>query len=291
MFSVEPEIRRNRWCAARRRPPGHLDLAASASRGDSVSRRPAADGVRLSTRSSTTSRQPGFRSWLRAPVARRSDVVGRGSRAFTASSGPRCCSRGAPTPARWGRTRTCSWSGTKMSKAAGTAVTLGRSDRAARRRCVCGYFLLREVGFDNDGDFTWERFDARYTADLAGTLATWSHAPRDIHRYRDGTGRAPGEASGRRSTRVCRMRSCVRRLYGCEPAGRRSRQLIAIAASANRYIEERRRGSREGSAARGARCRAREPWRARRYASPSWRIPHPGEGRGRLGLGMPGPTR
>jgi methionyl-tRNA synthetase len=37
------------------------------------------------------------------------------------------------------------------------------------------YFLLREVPFDGDGNFSWERFDDRYTADLAnafGNLAS-----------------------------------------------------------------------------------------------------------------------
>jgi len=48
-------------------------------------------------------------------------------------------------------------SGTKMSKTAGTAVTLGEAiDRHGT--IALRYFLLREVGFDNDGDFTWERF-------------------------------------------------------------------------------------------------------------------------------------
>jgi methionyl-tRNA synthetase len=32
------------------------------------------------------------------------------------------------------------------------------------------YHLLREIPFDGDGDFSWERFDARYVADLANTL-------------------------------------------------------------------------------------------------------------------------
>ena len=41
------------------------------------------------------------------------------------------------------------------------------------------YFLLREVGFEADGNFTWDRFDERYTADLAdgfGNLASRSLA-------------------------------------------------------------------------------------------------------------------
>lgn len=78
------------------------------------------------------------------------------------------------------------WAGTKMSKTAGAAVTLpdaiGRHGPDALR-----YFLLREVGFANDGDFSWERFDARYTADLAdglGNLASRSLTM--IVKYRDG---------------------------------------------------------------------------------------------------------
>src|SRR5881394_2949164 len=61
------------------------------------------------------------------------------------------------------------WEGAKMSKTAGVAVSLStaleRHGADALR-----YFLLREVGFENDGNFTWERFDARYSADLADTF-------------------------------------------------------------------------------------------------------------------------
>jgi methionyl-tRNA synthetase len=78
------------------------------------------------------------------------------------------------------------WEGTKMSKTAGTAVTL---DEAIDRHGpdALRYFLLREVGFEADGNFTWERFDERYTADLAdglGNLTSRSLAM--ITRYRSG---------------------------------------------------------------------------------------------------------
>jgi methionyl-tRNA synthetase len=79
------------------------------------------------------------------------------------------------------------WEGTKMSKTAGTAVTL---DEAIERHGpdALRYFLLREVGFEADGNFTWERFDERYTADLAdglGNLASRSLAM--LAKYRGGT--------------------------------------------------------------------------------------------------------
>jgi len=78
------------------------------------------------------------------------------------------------------------WEGTKMSKTAGTAVTL---DEAIERHGpdALRYFLLREVGFEADGNFTWERFDERYIADLAdgfGNLA--SRALAMLAKYRNG---------------------------------------------------------------------------------------------------------
>ena len=53
-----------------------------------------------------------------------------------------------------------------MSKSRGNVV------RPEPLRQVIGpdplrYFLLREVGFESDGNFSWERFDERYIADLA----------------------------------------------------------------------------------------------------------------------------
>jgi methionyl-tRNA synthetase len=78
------------------------------------------------------------------------------------------------------------WEGTKMSKTSGTAVTL---DEAIERHGPdpLRYFLLREVGFEADGNFTWERFDERYTAELAdglGNLASRSLAM--LIKYRNG---------------------------------------------------------------------------------------------------------
>jgi methionyl-tRNA synthetase len=78
------------------------------------------------------------------------------------------------------------WEGTKMSKTSGTAVTL---DEAIERHGPdpLRYYLLREVGFEADGNFTWERFDERYTSELAdglGNLA--SRAVAMLLKYRDG---------------------------------------------------------------------------------------------------------
>jgi methionyl-tRNA synthetase len=64
--------------------------------------------------------------------------------------------------------------GEKFSKTAGVRLDL---DEAIARFGVDAfrYFLLREVPFDADGSFTWERFEERYNADLAnafGNLAS-----------------------------------------------------------------------------------------------------------------------
>ena len=87
------------------------------------------------------------------------------------------------------------WGGTKMSKTAGTAVSL--EDAIERHGPdALRYFLLREVGFENDGNFSWERFDERYTADLAdglGNLASRSLAM--LAKYRDGVVPAAPPAS------------------------------------------------------------------------------------------------
>ncbi|MBA3319756.1 MAG: methionine--tRNA ligase [Gemmatimonadales bacterium] len=78
------------------------------------------------------------------------------------------------------------WEGTKMSKTAGTAVTLGEAIERHGPDAL-RYFLLREVGFEADGNFSWERFDERYTADLAdglGNLVSRSLAM--VAKYRGG---------------------------------------------------------------------------------------------------------
>jgi methionyl-tRNA synthetase len=59
--------------------------------------------------------------------------------------------------------------GERFSKSAGVKLQLseaiGRFGADAFR-----YFLMREVPFDADGNFSWERFEDRYNADLANAL-------------------------------------------------------------------------------------------------------------------------
>ena len=76
---------------------------------------------------------------------------------------------GLPLPERVWAHGFVTANGARLSKTAGVWIDL--NDAIARHGPdALRYFLLREVPFDGDGDFSWHRFDARYTADLANTL-------------------------------------------------------------------------------------------------------------------------
>jgi methionyl-tRNA synthetase len=131
------------------------------------------------------------------------------------------------------------WAGAKMSKTAGTAISL---DAAITRHGpdALRYFLLREIGFENDGNFTWERFDARYTADLADTLGNLaSRTLSMVQRYRDGV--VPHDPSGFETPMEADARQLLTAyadaMDGLALADGADR-MIALAARANRYVEE-----------------------------------------------------
>ncbi len=76
--------------------------------------------------------------------------------------------------------------GERFSKSAGVKLELSEAiDRFGAD--AFRYFLMREVPFDADGNFSWERFEERYNADLAnawGNLASRTIAM--IEKYCDG---------------------------------------------------------------------------------------------------------
>jgi len=78
-------------------------------------------------------------------------------------------------------------SGARFSKSAGVTLSLREAiDRHGAD--ALRYFLLREVPWDADGNFAWERFDTRYLSELAdgyGNLASRILAM--INRYLGGT--------------------------------------------------------------------------------------------------------
>src|SRR5438034_5974058 len=131
------------------------------------------------------------------------------------------------------------WEGAKMSKTAGTAVSL---DAAVERygADALRYFLLREVGFTNDGDFTWERFDARYTSELADTIGNLvSRALTMIVNYRGGT--VPRDPKNYATPLEAAARGALAAYARAMDANRLQEgaaQLVALASAANRYVEE-----------------------------------------------------
>lgn len=93
---------------------------------------------------------------------------------------------GLPLPERVWAHGFALFQGEKVSKSSGVAFSvpdaIDRHGPDAFR-----YILLREIPWDADGTFTWERFDARYTSDLAdafGNLA--SRVLAMLSRYRGG---------------------------------------------------------------------------------------------------------
>jgi methionyl-tRNA synthetase len=76
--------------------------------------------------------------------------------------------------------------GERFSKSSGVRVDL---DEVSNKHGVDAfrYFLMREVPFDNDGSFSWERFEERYNSDLANALGNLaSRTISMVERYRGG---------------------------------------------------------------------------------------------------------
>ncbi|HYT04862.1 MAG TPA: class I tRNA ligase family protein [Gemmatimonadales bacterium] len=131
------------------------------------------------------------------------------------------------------------WAGSKVSKSAGGALSV---DEAIDYHGVDAlrYFLLREVGFGDDGDFTWERFDARYSSELADTLGNLVKRSLDmIHRYRAGV--VPRDPHGHTGPLEDAARASVAAyrdaMDGCR-LEEGAALWMALAGRANRYIQE-----------------------------------------------------
>ncbi len=87
-----------------------------------------------------------------------------------------------------------SFGGERFSKSAGVMIDLGEAVERFGADAF-RYFLLREVPFDGDGSFTWERFEERYTSDLANGLGNLvSRTIAMLEKYCGGT--VPSAPSG-----------------------------------------------------------------------------------------------
>ncbi len=114
-------------------------------------------------------------------------VVGKGITRFHCCIWPAILmAAGLPLPGMVWAHGYVQWGGAKVSKSEGTSVSL---DEAIARHGsdALRWFLLREVGFENDGDFSFERFDASYTSELANGLGNLvARTTAMIEKYRAG---------------------------------------------------------------------------------------------------------
>src|SRR5437016_4977481 len=241
-FSVEPEIRRNE--VVRLVEAGLQDISISRQRqpwgipfpGDPQQTVYVWFDALINYLSATGFPAPGYDRLWPADL----HVVGKGITRFHCVIWPAMLLAAELPPPRavWAHGYV-QWSGTKMSKTAGTAVTLAEAiDRHGAD--ALRYFLLREVGFDNDGDFTWERFDARYTSELADTVGNLvSRALTMIVNYRGGT--VPRDPKNYDTPLEAAARGALAAYARAMDANRLQEgaaQLVALASAANRYVEE-----------------------------------------------------
>jgi len=208
---VEPEIRRNEILGLLRQ--GLEDVSASRSRfaWGVPFPRPTSDGEAQTTyvwfdalpNYWTAQRFPGSHAQWPAQL----HIVGKDITRFHCVIWPAMLeAAGEPLPEKVWAHGFIYFGGDRFSKSAGVRLDL-KEALARHGPDALRYFLLREVGFAQDGNFTWERFDERYVADLAdglGNLASRSLAM--IERYRGGivpTGEAtPLDAAGARAVQA-----------------------------------------------------------------------------------------
>jgi methionyl-tRNA synthetase len=127
--------------------------------------------------------------------------------------------------------------GGKMSKSEGVSVTL---DEAIERHGpeALRYYLLRDVPWNGDGDFSWARFDDVYTAELANDLGNLaSRSLSMVQRYRDGVvpRGEPTELDRRASDTLLRYRAAM----DANLLHQGIAAAMELAGAANGFIEER----------------------------------------------------
>ena len=129
--------------------------------------------------------------------------------------------------------------GERFSKSAGVRLDLDEAiDRFGPD--AFRYFLLREVPFDGDGSFSWERFEERYTADLAnafGNLASRTVAM--VEKYCDGVvpAGAPNAVDAADAADYARYHAALAGGAGGYLHHVALQQLWATVARANEYVD------------------------------------------------------
>jgi methionyl-tRNA synthetase len=129
------------------------------------------------------------------------------------------------------------WGGAKVSKSEGTSVSL---DEAIARHGsdALRWFLLREVGFEHDGDFSFERFDASYTSELANGLGNLvARTTAMIEKYRAGVVPALSAPDGMELAGVDAVQLYAKAMDEIDLRGA-AQQITHLVAEADNYITQ-----------------------------------------------------
>ena len=135
-----------------------------------------------------------FETWWPADL----HIIGKDITRFHAVIWPAMLmSAGLPLPRQVFGHGFMTFAGQRMSKSLGTAIDpIAAADRFGPD--PLRLFLIKEIGFGGDGDFSWERYDERYNTDLANNLGNLvSRVTTMAHRYREGRLVPSGAASDR----------------------------------------------------------------------------------------------
>ncbi|MEX1129981.1 MAG: methionine--tRNA ligase [Vicinamibacterales bacterium] len=125
--------------------------------------------------------------------------------------------------------------GEKMSKSLGTAVEpLAAVEKFGPD--PLRLYLVKEIAFGSDGDFTWERFEERYNVDLANNLGNLvSRVATMAEKYREGT-LSPAETPGRLAEVATRALSSYREQMDAFALEGGAAAAFRIVDAANEYI-------------------------------------------------------
>jgi methionyl-tRNA synthetase len=129
------------------------------------------------------------------------------------------------------------YGGGKLSKSAGVTFELG--DAIERHGPdPLRYYLLREIPWSGDGEVSWDRFDDRYTADLANNLGNLANrALSMIERYRGGT--VPGSDATELDARIADAIVQYRAAMDANVLHVAAGVALDLASAANGFVEAR----------------------------------------------------
>jgi methionyl-tRNA synthetase len=179
-----------------------------------------------------------FRRWWPADV----HIIGKDITRFHCTIWPAMLlALGLPLPKMVFAHGFISVEGEKMSKTRGTMI----EPAAVLEKYtadVLRYYLMREVPFNGDGDFSWARVEQRYNADLANDLGNLVNRTLSmIGRYRQGAvpnaGRADALDDDLRATAERTVASYQERMNELDYSAALERTWASVS-RANRYVEE-----------------------------------------------------